>query len=784
LSVPSRYRTGEFLIDLDAREIRRGGRVVDVEAKVFDLIALLLVHRDRALSKRELNQALWADRPVTDAALSQQLRKARRALGDDGDAQAVIRTVYGRGLRWVAPVTIETTLDETPPPTPATAPMPTVAPAVATPGWKRWLAPVALAALLLVATGTLLRHAIRSDGGAAVVQRIAVLPVLDETSESTLSWTRSGLMGLMTSLLEQQGRIEVVPAQNVQGAVPANAAFDAASLQSLRRTLGASHVIATVLRKLGPIYELDVRLVAAGNAERHETLHGSEPASLAADAVARVRRWLDLQPAPVPDPNAIGTANPFLAEAYARGLDAQLRGDAADAKKYFSICLDQDPGLAWPRLGLAAAQAQSGESAQSLENAGKVAAAARERGEVELLIPALRLLASLAFFRGDLDAATTHLDEAIAQVSANEHPLALVDLLVAYGSIDDERGDLVNSRRHFEQALQLARDSGYRRGEASALVNLASVDNGTGNAVAAAADLRAGLDAARAAGDAYLEDATLANLGATEANQGRLLTAIPLLKQGLALARERGDDNLKVLITTQLLWILAPFGRDAVAHQLAGQMLAAADQSRNPYWQAEAHSALAGLAMHRQDWPQALDELERARVLYEGAGISRNVGEILALTVEAATQAGDLTRARAAAETFRDLAKIPTQASQWRPWLPLLAAQLRSAGGEMAAAAVDLERALDDAHGATGPAAQAGLFQLGRWQLVLGRSADLLARPEWKPWLEQHPDAIALHVAALHSVGRDAEADGEQRRLDALRQAPELELDPSWLVVF
>ena len=48
----------------------------------------------------------------------------------------------------------------------------------------------------------------------------------------------------------------------------------------------------------------------------------------------------------------------FLAEAYARGLDAALHGDHAGAKKYFEICLDHDPGLAWPRLGLAIAQAQ------------------------------------------------------------------------------------------------------------------------------------------------------------------------------------------------------------------------------------------------------------------------------------------------------------------------------------------------------------------------------------------------------------------------------------------
>ncbi|HJT97911.1 MAG TPA: winged helix-turn-helix domain-containing protein, partial [Rhodanobacteraceae bacterium] len=76
LSPIGRYRFADVEIDLGARELRRAGRHVEVEAKVFDLIELLLLARGRALSKTELVGALWGDRPVTDAALSQQLRKA------------------------------------------------------------------------------------------------------------------------------------------------------------------------------------------------------------------------------------------------------------------------------------------------------------------------------------------------------------------------------------------------------------------------------------------------------------------------------------------------------------------------------------------------------------------------------------------------------------------------------------------------------------------------------------------------------------------------------------
>ena len=788
MSSSHRYRFDNVEIDLDAREIRRAGRRADVEAKVFDLIELLLLARHRALSKAELTSALWADRPVTDAALSQQLRKARRALGDDGDAQRVIRTVHGRGLRWVAEIAEM-------PPEDALAPAATEAdaarseypsPASASTGedheprlpqarrQRVWLAALAIGALALIGLGLVLRYPIRAAGDPDARMRIAVLPLTDHTGETDLAWTQSGLMGLMTSLFEQSGNIEVVSAQNVQAATAGSGG--AIDLDVLRRALGATHFVSGDLRRVGPLYELDIRLVAAGAAERHEILHGSTPAPLAVDAVARVRRWLDLTP--LPDTQSSGIASAFLAEAYARGLDAQLHGDHAGAKKYFEICLDHDPGLAWPRLGLAVAQAASGDDAHSDENAAAVVAAARERGDRDLLVPALRQRATVAYHRGDLDAAKRYFDEALTEVSAEDQPLAMSEILVGVASIEDERGDFAVSRAHFEQALELARKTGNRRGEANVLANLASLDNGAGDAAGAATLLQNALDAARSAGDTYLEVSILGNLGATQANQGRLLDAIALLKQGLALARARGDTRLEVLIGTQLVWALQPFDHNDDARALTQRILALGEAEQNQYWQAEAYWALAALDARAKAWPQAFAEFERARAIYVAVGITRSLAPMLAELTAAADDAGDIARAREAASAFRSLAD---ENAEWQGWLPLNDAHLRRAGGDAAGAAGDLARLLDARPGARGPVAQAALFQLGRWQLALGQSDALLARAEWKPWLDQHPDAIALHVDALRASGQADAANAEQQRLDALRSAPELTLDPAWL---
>lgn len=98
------YQFGEYELDLDRVELRRGGEVVHVEPQVFDVLAHLVEHRDRVVPKTELLDTIWGDRYVSESALTSRLKAARRAVGDDGRRQAVILTAHGRGYRFVAPV--------------------------------------------------------------------------------------------------------------------------------------------------------------------------------------------------------------------------------------------------------------------------------------------------------------------------------------------------------------------------------------------------------------------------------------------------------------------------------------------------------------------------------------------------------------------------------------------------------------------------------------------------------------------------------------------------------
>jgi DNA-binding winged helix-turn-helix (wHTH) protein/pimeloyl-ACP methyl ester carboxylesterase len=99
-----RYRFEDCTLDTERFELRRDGTAVHVEPQVFDVLAYLVAHRDRVVTKAELLDAVWGDRFVSESALSSRLKSARRAVGDDGSSQRVIRTAFGRGYQFVADV--------------------------------------------------------------------------------------------------------------------------------------------------------------------------------------------------------------------------------------------------------------------------------------------------------------------------------------------------------------------------------------------------------------------------------------------------------------------------------------------------------------------------------------------------------------------------------------------------------------------------------------------------------------------------------------------------------
>ena len=98
------FRFGEFELDLDRYELRRGGEAVKAEPRVLEVLNYLIERRDRVVPKEELLDTLWADVHVSDSALTTAIRDARRALSDSPTDPRWIRTIYGRGLNLGEPL--------------------------------------------------------------------------------------------------------------------------------------------------------------------------------------------------------------------------------------------------------------------------------------------------------------------------------------------------------------------------------------------------------------------------------------------------------------------------------------------------------------------------------------------------------------------------------------------------------------------------------------------------------------------------------------------------------
>lgn len=98
------WRFGEFELNPTAFELRCNDIPLPIEPQVFELLVLLVSNSDRIVTKDELIDRVWNGRIVSEATISSRIKAARRAVNDDGRAQALIKTVHGRGFRFVGHV--------------------------------------------------------------------------------------------------------------------------------------------------------------------------------------------------------------------------------------------------------------------------------------------------------------------------------------------------------------------------------------------------------------------------------------------------------------------------------------------------------------------------------------------------------------------------------------------------------------------------------------------------------------------------------------------------------
>src|SRR5262245_61035521 len=95
---------GDCVLDLDRRELTRESQAIAVGPQVFDLLVYLVRNRERVVSKHDLLDAVWSGRIVSESTMTSHINAVRKAIGDSGEEQHLVRTVARKGYRFVGEV--------------------------------------------------------------------------------------------------------------------------------------------------------------------------------------------------------------------------------------------------------------------------------------------------------------------------------------------------------------------------------------------------------------------------------------------------------------------------------------------------------------------------------------------------------------------------------------------------------------------------------------------------------------------------------------------------------
>jgi len=97
----------DFVLDQERRELTLRGQVVAVGPQTFDLLLYLVSNRDCVVSKDDLLKAVWSGRIVSESTISSHINAVRKAIGDTGEEQRLVRTVARKGYRFVGRVNVD-----------------------------------------------------------------------------------------------------------------------------------------------------------------------------------------------------------------------------------------------------------------------------------------------------------------------------------------------------------------------------------------------------------------------------------------------------------------------------------------------------------------------------------------------------------------------------------------------------------------------------------------------------------------------------------------------------
>ena len=286
------YHFGHCELRTGTRELLVDGQVQALEPLAFDLLAYLLRHRDRNVSKNELLDEVWLGRIVSIGAVARAAMTARKAIGCTATGP-LIRTIHGVGYRFVGGV--RETASNVPDQFPATGPV-----------------------------------------------SVALLPFENLTGDLSLDWATIGLMALVGNALATDTRLAPLTVHDVAAAMQwlGPEASVEARVDALRQQTDARHVVQTRILRDEQGYRLDYRLLAAG---------GEATGTVYADDLVRLGRALArhllrvLLPGAADGTDVFTLHDPWAMQLLARAMQASTEKSWTRALRMLRVVLDLEP---------------------------------------------------------------------------------------------------------------------------------------------------------------------------------------------------------------------------------------------------------------------------------------------------------------------------------------------------------------------------------------------------------------------------------------------------------
>ncbi len=752
------YEFDDFHLSGPMKELRQGDAAVDIQRRVLDLLTFLIENRERTVSKDEIQDAVWPGTIVTEAALTRAVMKARRAVGDDAQAQRVIKTVHGQGYRFVAEISevednqrglsedargarrqallrVATTYG-------AGAWLLNQAAAMVWEAfeWERWPQQLLLAVSVLgfplvlaftwfyraTSHGVVLRSErrqlepsrsshwervvigmlalalalsigwnLREQSVAPVaIDRIAVLPLHNRTGDAELSWLSLGMLGLLQAQLTEAD-VPVVTAQAIMSDVPEPVAdVTDELLERLALTRAARIVVDVGVVQTGTEYATAGHYYESGQRYELPSFTGESPSAAVRTLGRHLIEMLNPRVTSVDVEYASGDL--FVDQAFARGMHEMLSGNIESAKDLLQVAVNGKPDAFWPAYELAIAIHNLGDLADAERRLEALLNEGRVLEEAKYIAVTSNQLGIIHDLTGDLDQSEAHYVEGLEWAErAGLHERRAV-LLINYAILERARARPVAARELLGRALSAYQDAGIELLPGDFYLTLGNTAADAGDYSGARDQYRQALNNYRAMTRTRGEGIALSNLSWASEQLGDYEASFQYLEESAAL-RERIGDRVGVLRSkVRRADLLYALGRLDEVLVLVDAVAADDYVQKEQEILATAFRFRAAVAADREAHADALALYREALAIDEAGGRVRAVCEA---RLGAARALIALERPGEARHELDILTDVADERSLPNVALKIMQVQadLDLAGGDVAAAIATLKNAADEA---------------------------------------------------------------------------------------